>query len=160
MDVVRVLVVDDDARFRRAMKAVLAADPRVEQVGEAADITEAALVAGETRPTCVLMDVRLPGSGPSGVRAVLTHTDPPPVVVAVSADASTDSVAAMVAAGATGYLLKGEIGEVLVDVVLRCVAGEVVLAAPRAALALRTLYAAAQTGQPGSLWDAGASTGA
>lgn len=137
---VTVVVVDDDARFRRAMTAVLDADDRVKQVGEAATLDEALRVVGDSRPDCVLVDVRMPGRGPELVRAILDEmTGPPPVVVAVTADSAAVSVAEMVAAGATGYLVKGQIGDVVVDLVLRCVRGEVVLAAPEAGAALRRL---------------------
>ena len=49
------------------------------------------------------------------------------------------TVAAMVRAGAVGYLTKGRIGESLPDVLAQCAAGEVVLATGSGAAALRVL---------------------
>ncbi len=69
----------------------------------------------------------------------MTALPRPPVVVAISAETSIATVADLVAAGAVGYLAKGRLGDTLPELLSRCVAGEVVLAAPTAAAALRIL---------------------
>lgn len=60
-DDVRVLVVDDQAPFRRAAKAVCSMTPGFEVAGEAESGEEAVTVADQLKPDLVLMDVRLPG---------------------------------------------------------------------------------------------------
>lgn len=143
----RVAVVDDDRRFRDAVAAVLAADPRFDLVGEVDTATGAGELVRATRPDCVLVDVRLPGGGPLVVRTVLDTADDiglRPAVVAVSADVGPEAVREMLDAGVSGYLVKGGLGDVLADLLERCARGEVVLAVPGAAEALAHLRRRAQ----------------
>ncbi len=66
-DVVSVLVVDDQAPFRLAARAVLRRTEGFELVGEAADGEAALAMARELRPSLVLMDINMPGM--SGIEA-------------------------------------------------------------------------------------------
>ena len=66
-DIVSVLVVDDQAPFRLAARAVLRRTEGFELVGEAADGEEALARARELRPALVLMDINMPGM--SGIEA-------------------------------------------------------------------------------------------
>ena len=63
------------------------------------------------------------------------------MVVAVSAQTGTSVVVSMLRAGVSGYLVKGRLGA-LPDLVARCSNGEVVLAVPCAADALRQVVGA------------------
>jgi two-component system invasion response regulator UvrY len=58
---VRVLTVDDQARFRSLARQVIRATPGFEVVGEAASGTDGIALAAELHPDLVLMDVRMPG---------------------------------------------------------------------------------------------------
>lgn len=58
----RVMVVDDQQMFRVGLRAILQAQDDVEVVGEAANGTEAVVMAIRLRPDVILMDVRMPGS--------------------------------------------------------------------------------------------------
>jgi two-component system invasion response regulator UvrY len=64
---VPVLIVDDQAFFRTAARAVLAATPGFAAVGEACSGEEAVTQVGELAPELVLMDIHLPGI--SGIEA-------------------------------------------------------------------------------------------
>lgn len=156
MDAVRVLIADDEHIIREALRDVLDADPRFEVVGLATSADELQPLALRLRPDIVLVDVRMPGGGEAAARAVLTLPAPdaasragdggvgtrkaPPVVIAVSAHTGTAVVAAMLRAGVSGYLAKGSLAH-LPDLVARCADGEVVLAVPGAAEALREVMA-------------------
>ena len=59
-DVVSVLIVDDQAPFRLAARAVLRRAEGFELVGEAADGGEAVERVRELRPALVLMDINMP----------------------------------------------------------------------------------------------------
>ena len=61
MSPVRVLVVDDQALFRRVMSAVVEETDGFVLVGCAASGEESIVSAGVLRPDLVLMDVNLPG---------------------------------------------------------------------------------------------------
>jgi len=143
----RVLIADDHPQMLSALVSAVASDPRFEVAATATSGAAAVGIAAEGRIDVALIDVRMPGGGPA-LAAALTALPRPPVVVAISAETSIATVADMVAAGAVGYLAKGRIGDALPELLGRCVAGEVVLAAPTAGAALRTLLRAGPTSGP------------
>ncbi|MEP7328241.1 MAG: response regulator, partial [Betaproteobacteria bacterium] len=57
----RILVVDDHTLFRRGLIALLARDPQLQVVGDAADAGEALRRAKELQPDLILLDNHLPG---------------------------------------------------------------------------------------------------
>ena len=81
---VRVLIVDDQEPFRRAMAAVVAETDGFVVVGSASSGEEALGLAAALRPELVLMDVHLPGI--DGIEATRRLTGSPggPVVVLLS----------------------------------------------------------------------------
>ena len=58
---IRVVLADDQPLVRAGLRMILAAEPDIEVVGEAADGAEAIDVCARERPDVVLMDVRMPG---------------------------------------------------------------------------------------------------
>lgn len=132
----KVLVADDHPGMLAAIVSVLDDDARFEVVATAGTAQETLEQAGRVHVDVALVDVNMPGGGVAAARA-LTALPHPPVVVAVSAQAAGGVVEDMLRAGAVGYLTKGRVGGTLPDLVARCAEGEVVLAAPSAAQALR-----------------------
>lgn len=132
-----VLVADDDAAFREALVDVLSADERFTVVGTAASGAEVPRMCARLRPDLVLVDVRMSGGGVDLARALRAQEGRRPLVVAVSAQTGVTTVAAMLSAGARGYLAKGRLGATLPDSLARVVAGERVLEVPGAEEALR-----------------------
>ena len=143
MRVIRVVVAEDDPAFRGALVDVLEADARF-QVARATssgeDIVEVVRAVGAD---LVVLDVRMADGGPTAARALREAAEqgllPGVFVVALSAQAAVHTVVAMLREGAVGYLVKGRIGSELPDLLARCAAGEVVLAVPSGAEALRQL---------------------
>jgi CheY-like chemotaxis protein len=76
---VRVLVVDDQDAYRRAMAAVVAETEGFVVVGSAASGEESLVAAVELEPDLVLMDVNLPGM--DGVEAAARLSGGPVVVL-------------------------------------------------------------------------------
>ena len=64
---IRVIVVDDQELIRAGVVMLLAAEPDLEVVAEAADGESAVALAAEHHPDVVLMDVRM--SGTDGITA-------------------------------------------------------------------------------------------
>lgn len=146
---IRVIIADDDDAVRSALVDVLAADSRFEVAGSTAHVIGLPALVASTRPDLVLLDVRMPSGGPDAVALVRAAAFPvggtSPAVVAISADTGTATVAAMVRAGVVGYLAKGQDGGSVPDLLARCAGGEVVLAVPSGADALRDAAAGAIT---------------
>ena len=101
---IRVLLADDNAVIRSGLASLLALEPDLEVVGEAANGREALTLARERHPDVVLLDVRMPlmdgleAAGElSGNRRVLMLT--------YAEDAAI--VTAAIKAGASGYLVHG-----------------------------------------------------
>jgi len=108
--VVRVLLVDDQVPFRRAMSAVVEETAGFEVVGEASTGEESILAAAELRPDLVLMDVNLPGiDGLEATRRLRGRPSPPVVLLLSTYD--EDAGAAFVAeCGAAAYVTKSALG--------------------------------------------------
>lgn len=140
--IVTVVVADDDDVVRSSLCAAVDADDRLRLVGQAADGAAALDEVTRTRPDVVVLDVRMPGSGVSAAQRV-HELDPSITVVVVSARLDPLAVARLLRAGVRGLFLKGRIGADLGDLLLRCRAGEVLVAAPTAAEGLRLLAAGA-----------------
>ena len=102
----RVLIADDHALLRSGMRAMLAGEPDLEVVGEAADGLEAVELCRELGPDLVLMDVGMPGlDGMEATRRIKAE-HPAVSVLVVTAHPSPDYMLEAVRAGAAGYLLK------------------------------------------------------
>jgi two-component system NarL family response regulator len=114
---VRVLVVDDQALFRRGVVVVLSGNEDIQVVGEAADGEEAVAKAQELRPDVVLMDVRMPRlSGIEATRHIRRSLPSTEVLMLTVSDDEEDLYEA-VKAGANGYLLKEVAIEEIADTV-------------------------------------------
>lgn len=101
-----VLIVDDHEMVRAGLRTVLAADPEIEVVAEAASGAQALALVRERRPEVVLLDAHLPDIGGAEVCRRL-HAEVPGVAVAMLTTFSDDElVRSCVRAGADGYLLK------------------------------------------------------
>ena len=106
MDVIRVLLVDDDALVRSGLRLMLAGAAAVEVVGEAEDGREVLPAVDRHRPDVVLMDIRMPAvDGIEATRLLRAQPSPPSVIVLTTFDAD-ELVLRALRAGASGFLLK------------------------------------------------------
>ena len=109
----RVLIVDDQAPFRRAAQAVLAAAPEFESVGEAESGEQALELVGELAPALVLMDINMPGMDGIEVSRRIVASVPGTVVVLLSTYRAEDLPADVTSCGAAGYVHKEDFGPTL-----------------------------------------------
>jgi DNA-binding NarL/FixJ family response regulator len=104
--VIRILVVDDHRLVRAGLVTLLGAVEDIDVVGEAADGAQGLAVARDTRPDVVLMDLSMPVlDGVAATRQLLDEL-PDTKVLALTSFSDRQRVADVIAAGATGYLLK------------------------------------------------------
>jgi DNA-binding NarL/FixJ family response regulator len=103
----RVLLVEDDARLRSRVAAVLRMRPHLRVVGEAAAAEEALeLLRQGLEVDVALVDLRLPGMSGQQLISTVKATWPNVELVVLSGFADDDSIYETLRAGATGYLLK------------------------------------------------------
>ncbi|ARX82615.1 LuxR family transcriptional regulator [Streptomyces alboflavus] len=143
----RIVLADDERMVRTALRAILAAEPDLEIVGEAATGAEAVSVVRELRPDVVLMDVRMPEI--DGIRAteqILQTMPEPPRIVVVTTFENDSYVYEALRAGASGFLLKRAEAEALVQAV-RLVARSDSLLFPAAVRALAAEHGRAEAAQ-------------
>ncbi|MGL4175499.1 MAG: response regulator [Dermatophilaceae bacterium] len=123
----RVLLVDDHAMVRSGFAMMLSVEPDIVVVGEAANGAEAVVVARETRPHVILMDVQMPVV--DGIEATrrLVAEDLGRVVILTTFDRD-DYLFDALRAGASGFLLKNAEPEQLVEAVRAIGSGHGLLA--------------------------------
>jgi len=121
---IRVLIADDHPVVRSGLAGMLAVEPDVEVVGEAADGAAAVSMARSLTPDLVLMDLRMPVLDGAAATAQITE-DLPDVHVLILTTYETDTdILRAVEAGATGYLLKDTPRDQLVAGVRAAARGE------------------------------------
>ncbi|MDH6118540.1 DNA-binding NarL/FixJ family response regulator [Kitasatospora sp. GAS204A] len=145
---VTLLIADDDAVTRSGLRTLLAVQPGIAVVGEAADGVEAVEQARLLRPDVVLMDVRMPRrNGIEATRQLLASpaaSATPPKVVVITTFENDGYVTAALSAGASGFVLKRLPVRQIAEAVRVVAAGEAILfpAALRRMVAARPLGSA------------------
>jgi NarL family two-component system response regulator LiaR len=131
----RVVLADDHDLFRVGLAAALGAHDDVEIVGQASGGRMAVRLATELRPDVVLMDLWMPDINGLHATRELIKRDPSARVVMLTVAAAEGDVAAAVAAGAVGYLVKDSPIDDVLAAVRAAALGNAWLS-PRAAYAL------------------------
>jgi DNA-binding NarL/FixJ family response regulator len=103
---ITVAIVEDDARIRRSLAAMLDTAGDIVCVGQFANAEEALLKVPTLKPRVIFMDIHLPGK--SGVECVreIAGTEPKPQIVMLTSYDDSDAIFSSLSAGACGYLLK------------------------------------------------------
>ncbi len=127
---VRVLLVDDQALVRTGFRMILADEPDIEVVGEAANGQEAVEAAARLQPDVVVMDIRMPVmDGVEATRRLAAAGGGigPRILVLTTFDADENVVHAL-RAGASGFLLKDVPPDDFVRALRTVAAGEALIA--------------------------------
>jgi DNA-binding response OmpR family regulator len=103
-----VLIVDDDAPFRRAARELLTLEG-YEVVGEAADGESSVAAAARLGPAIVLLDVQLPDIDGFDVCQQITAYAKHPIVIMTSSRDSSDFGPLVTTSGACGFVPKAEL---------------------------------------------------
>ena len=114
MNVMRVLLVDDDAALRLGLRHLFEVKTSFEIVGEAENGAQAIDMVEKLRPDVVVMDVIMPLMDGVVATQLIKQKHPAIHVLALSASDDRSDVEAMVQAGASGYLLKSQASDQLI----------------------------------------------
>jgi DNA-binding NarL/FixJ family response regulator len=125
--VTRVLIADDDHLMRAGLVELLADEPEIEIVGQAATGREAVERARQLAPDVVLMDVRMPDLDGIGATREVVQAAPAARVLILTTFEQDDYVFGALRAGASGFLLKRARPEELIAAVHTIAAGEALL---------------------------------
>jgi DNA-binding NarL/FixJ family response regulator len=126
----RVVICDDHAIFREGIKQVLAANPRLEVVGEAANGLEALATIKKLNPELVITDITMPEMSGIDLTREVARELPETRVVILSVHSRKTFIMEALKAGARGYVLKDSAGEKLLDAVEAVLAGDCYLDSP------------------------------
>ncbi|GAB2927061.1 response regulator transcription factor [Micromonospora polyrhachis] len=129
---IRVLVADDEPMIRSGARAILASDPEIVVVAEAANGGEAIQLTRRYRPDVALLDIRMPGLDGLAAAEEIRREVPETSVVMLTTFGEEEYVVRALAAGTSGFLLKASDPRELLTGVRAVAAGAAYLA-PRVA---------------------------
>ncbi len=119
-----ILLVDDHAILRQALKRILESCPDFVVVAEAGSGPEAVELAEKHRPDVALMDIGMKGMNGIEATAQLLLRSPKTAVLMLTVHGSEHYVLRAVNAGARGYLLKDSVEEELMPAIQLARKGE------------------------------------
>ncbi len=114
---IRILLVDDHAILRDALRVMLEQEDDLEIVAEAGDGQTAIDLATQHKPDIILMDAAMPGMGGAEATRRLMRSNPKAKVLALSAYTDKRFVTEMMDAGAISYVAKSAASEKLLEAI-------------------------------------------
>src|SRR5437868_5776661 len=103
---IRVLIADDHAVLRQALRLLLEMHDQVEVVGDVGDGREAIEAAERLQPDVVLMDLAMPGLNGMEATRQLTQRVPGARVLILTGYTDEERLLEVLRAGAAGYVIK------------------------------------------------------
>lgn len=126
-EVVSLLLVDDHEVVRIGVKGLLELEPDLKVVADVANISDALVALTEHRPDVAVVDLRLGLESGVTLVGIIASRFPATKTIALTSYVDDDLVREVLAAGASGYLLKNVRGPSLAEGIRRVARGERVL---------------------------------
>ena len=123
-DRIRVVIADDQALVRSALRLILEGDPDLTVLGEAADGQGALDAARRLRPDIILLDLHMPGRDGVWAAQRISELAPEVRVLVLTAFDTDRLVSSALRAGAAGFLLKESSTEQILEAVHDAADGE------------------------------------
>lgn len=124
---IRVVLADDHPVVRQGLAGMLRSVEGIDVVGEAADGRMAVRAAVTLSPHVIVLDVHMPGVDGVAAAREIRRTAPDVGILMLTMLDDDESVRAAVAAGAAGYVLKGDSQEKIVRAIRAVAAGDAFL---------------------------------
>ncbi len=134
-----VIVIDDHPLFRKGVADLIAMEPALRLVGEAADGESGIRLARETQPDLILLDMNMKGMDGIATLQRLRAQDLDARVIMLTVSDNEEDVVAALRAGADGYLLKDMEPEDILRALQRATAGRLVISERLTELLARAL---------------------
>lgn len=135
---IRVLLVDDHAMFREALKLMLEGEAGTEVVGELSDGEKILETCARLKPDVVVMDVNMPHVNGMEATRLLLAAQPEIKVVALSGFNYRQFVMEMMDAGASAFVVKSAAGGQLLQAIASAMAGKMYLCPETTELLVKT----------------------
>jgi DNA-binding NarL/FixJ family response regulator len=145
MESLRILLVDDHVLFRKGIASLLNGREDVTIVGEANDGDEAVILAEQTVPDVILMDVNMPRQNGIETVKILKREMPHIQIVMLTVSDDDNDLFEAIKNGAKGYLLKNLEPQELYTMLDRLRQGEAPISGAMAAKILREFRQPEQT---------------
>jgi len=114
---IRILIVDDHAILRQALRLLLEIHDEVEVVGDASNGREAMDAAEKLQPDVVLMDMVMPGLNGLEATRQIRRRLPKTKVLILTGYMEDEQIVAALRAGASGYVVKkSDVSELLLGI--------------------------------------------
>jgi DNA-binding NarL/FixJ family response regulator len=124
---IRVLIADDQSMVRAGFRMLLAGEQDIEVVAEASNGLEAVDKAARFDPTVILMDIRMPElDGLQATRRILA-ADHAARILILTTFGLDEYIYEALSAGASGFVLKDDPPEQLIEAVRTVAAGDALL---------------------------------
>ena len=120
---IRLVIADDHVTVREGLAAILARQPDMQVVAQAADGREAVALWREHRPDVTLLDLRMPVLDGIGAIKEIRSADQSARIVVLTTFDTDSEISGAIKAGAKGYLLKDAPKDTLLDAIREVDAG-------------------------------------
>jgi two-component system, NarL family, response regulator NreC len=124
---IRILLADDHVIVREGVRMILNAQPDMEVIGEASNGVEVLSLAHMLKPDLALMDIGMPGMNGLEATRALKAAQPLIQVLILTMLEDEDYFFRILAAGASGYVLKGAGSDELLSAIRAVAQGGVYL---------------------------------
>ena len=122
--IIRVLVVDDYAPWRRFVRLTLQAQDKLQIIGELGDGMEAVQKAQELQPHLILLDIGLPTLNGIGAARRIREVSPKSKILFLTQNRSADIAKEALGTGARGYVVKSDGASELLDAIRAVLSGK------------------------------------
>ena len=123
-DTIRVILVDDHAILRDALRALLHATPDVQVVGEAANGKDAVAVVERLAPDVVVLDLEMPGGDGATAAHELSRLEHAPRILILTMHSEEERLVPLLTDGALGFLSKDCADHDLIDAIRVVASGD------------------------------------
>lgn len=122
-NIIRILTVDDHPLLRKGIAALVSSEPDLKLAAEASNGKQALDAFRFHRPDVTLMDLQMPGvDGLEAIEAIRREFPEARIIVLTTYSGDVQVLRAL-KAGATGYILKGQVHKELLDTIRAVHAG-------------------------------------